>query len=374
MHPVGLIRLFLALAVVVGHSSTVLGVSLGSGRLAVECFFVISGFYMAMVLETKYGLLTERRWRTFMASRIGRLYPVYLVVAVATLALAFIGIYAQVGPEEQRLTELGDLSPLTAVVAVFSNVTMLGQDVLTFFTVGGDGGLHLADNLASQPEPAYLYLAIPQAWSISVELMFYMLAPFLARWRTPHLWLLLIGSLGARVALVAVGLGEDPWSYRFFPLELAFFAAGMLAYRHGRERDWRGPLGHWSLPLLVMLTITVSPKISHPVTSVALPLLFALVVPALFELTKKNRRDRWIGELSYPLYLCHLTVLAVVLHLGAPQSGFVLIAVAVPVAALLAVLVDGPIEKVRQRRVGQAIERQAPVSPAVATAFEPAPE
>jgi peptidoglycan/LPS O-acetylase OafA/YrhL len=51
----GYLRFWLALAVLSGHLGPLLGLSLADSSAAVLGFFVISGFYMAMVLDGKYG-------------------------------------------------------------------------------------------------------------------------------------------------------------------------------------------------------------------------------------------------------------------------------------------------------------------------------
>ncbi|EPR37113.1 hypothetical protein dsx2_1056 [Desulfovibrio sp. X2] len=51
----GVLRLFLALSVVAGHAqSTVFGYRGIPATYAVNCFFIISGFYMSMILNGKY--------------------------------------------------------------------------------------------------------------------------------------------------------------------------------------------------------------------------------------------------------------------------------------------------------------------------------
>lgn len=40
-------------------------------------------------------------------------------------------------------------------------------------------------------------------------------------------------------------------------------------------------------------------------------LAFAAAIPPLFALTKSCRLDARLGELSYPIYICHVTVIAV---------------------------------------------------------------
>src|SRR4051812_18616989 len=82
----GLFRLLLALSVVMGHAGPILGMSLFSAPVAVGTFFVLSGFYMSLVMNEKYSGL-EHGVRVFYINRFLRLYPSYLVVLVATVAL-----------------------------------------------------------------------------------------------------------------------------------------------------------------------------------------------------------------------------------------------------------------------------------------------
>ncbi len=79
----GLFRLYLALSIAFQHSGKAWGLA---GRKAVEVFFIISGFYMALILTTgKY-----KEYKTFIVNRFLRLYPIYSVVAILTLILSFL--------------------------------------------------------------------------------------------------------------------------------------------------------------------------------------------------------------------------------------------------------------------------------------------
>lgn len=71
----GTLRLLLALAVVLFHSGPFVftGSDWVGGIVAVEGFFVVSGFYMALVLHQRYG----GRLRDFYANRLLRLFPLY---------------------------------------------------------------------------------------------------------------------------------------------------------------------------------------------------------------------------------------------------------------------------------------------------------
>ena len=50
----GLIRTLLAISVVLAHSSPIFGIKLVGGQVAVQAFYMISGFYMTLVLNEKY--------------------------------------------------------------------------------------------------------------------------------------------------------------------------------------------------------------------------------------------------------------------------------------------------------------------------------
>lgn len=77
----------------------------------------------------------------------------------------------------------------------------------------------------------YPALLVPQAWTLGVELAFYIVAPFVLV-RRKALLLLLALSISVRIYLLYVGLGKsDPWTYRFFPAELALFLLGALAHQ-----------------------------------------------------------------------------------------------------------------------------------------------
>ena len=76
----------------------------------------------------------------------------------------------------------------------------------------------------------------------------------------------------------------------------------------------------------------------------------AFVAPFLFNAFKDYALDRWIGDLSYPIYLCHLVVIGLVLTFEPPFAVWVAIGGALALSAALLVLVDHPVDRWRQRR------------------------
>src|SRR5689334_11765724 len=121
----GTLRFLLALCVVVVHApgSKLFGHSLLTGITAVQGFYIVSGFLITFVLNTR----DEYRDTTnFYLSRYLRLWPAYLVVAVLALVLI------QKGRWFAGLAEL-NLPALLFVVA--SNATLLFQDIFLFLAV-----------------------------------------------------------------------------------------------------------------------------------------------------------------------------------------------------------------------------------------------
>src|SRR4029079_11666669 len=72
----GLIRVLLAMAVLFGHLPILENVHIMGAALAVQAFFIVSGFYMALVLSGKYSGQT----RLFYSNRLLRLMPTYFVM------------------------------------------------------------------------------------------------------------------------------------------------------------------------------------------------------------------------------------------------------------------------------------------------------
>jgi peptidoglycan/LPS O-acetylase OafA/YrhL len=95
----GILRFLLALAVIASHANGI-GIPLPhekpypswaifmvDGRQAVALFFIISGFYMAMVLNTKYQNSTLK----FYGNRFLRLWPTYIIILVLACIFTPVG-------------------------------------------------------------------------------------------------------------------------------------------------------------------------------------------------------------------------------------------------------------------------------------------
>lgn len=84
----GIIRFLLAIAVVFAHTGHEQYMQMVGGKLAVELFYIFSGFYMALILTEKYVGL--KMYKVFITNRMLKLYPIYWVVA---LLVIFFSLY-----------------------------------------------------------------------------------------------------------------------------------------------------------------------------------------------------------------------------------------------------------------------------------------
>jgi peptidoglycan/LPS O-acetylase OafA/YrhL len=363
----GLLRLLLALGVVTAHAgppANIAWLAMTGGPPSVQVFYVISGFYMTLILNTKY--VGPGSYATFAKSRLLRLVPMFLAVLAATLLAAFV-LRAAFGVAIQPLAswqEHGASMPFgEAALLALTNLTIVGQDAVTWFAVDpSTHALYFTTHFHDEALPAWQFLFVPQAWTVSVEMLFYAVAPLLVRRRPWQIALVVAASLALRVLLMKrLGIYDDPWTYRFFPNELALFLSGALAWHAYRWLGERGLLRPWlcwlatAIALAGVLGFTVLPPLLQH-WRYGLPGALAFVpvlLPFVFHATKTNAADRALGELSYPVYLVHYLLVYVFGALGvealAPHRGIV-----VMVATLLAAIalwrgIGLPIESRRQR-------------------------
>ena len=138
----GLLRLILALAVVLEHSSQIFGYTLVGGRLAVQAFYIISGFYMSLILNEKY--VGRGSYKLFITNRFLRLYPIYWAVLTCTvLSSVFIYFYsggATWGKLNLYVEHFHSMGLGNFLFAVLSNIFLFFQDAIYFFGLNTDNG------------------------------------------------------------------------------------------------------------------------------------------------------------------------------------------------------------------------------------------
>lgn len=355
----GILRLILAISVVIAHSIAIFGFSFVGGQNAVQTFYIISGFYMSLILNEKY-IKQNNSYKLFITNRFLRLFPIYWVVLLLTL-LGSIALYLySSGVNSGRLHIYSDyfnaLSLWSYIYLVFSNIFLFGQDIVMFLGLDSvTGNLFLTNDFRNTTPQMHLFLFVPQAWTIGLELTFYLIAPFLVR-RSFKVIAPIIGILFLlRLRLYDIGLDHDPWTYRFFPTELAFFLLGTISYKIYKRIQL---MQFKTLYLDLLLTFTVVVSLFFTWIPMLNSYLYFVVIftalPFIFYRTKDWYIDTYIGELSYPMYISHLFVLSMITALKVPQIGglgLTLTVATILFSILLNKLITKKVEKIRQRRV-----------------------
>ncbi len=361
----GILRFILAVSVVLFHSSPILGFGFVGGQTAVQAFYIISGFYMTLILKEKY-IGVNKSYKLFITNRFLRLYPIYWIVFVITI------IYALVIMAYSESTNYGILSNYmkyynsmgvgSLVFLIFTNSFLFLQDVLFFLGLDTSTGQFFFTTDFHQTNPyVNMFLIVPQAWTIGMEITFYLIAPFLVTKNLKIISALILASLLLRLVLRHYGLVNDPWSYRFFPTELLFFMLGTVAYHaYLKIKDLKIQPLYLKIIFGGLLALTLFFSfIQVPASLFALKhpsylVVFFVCLPFVFLLSKKWKRDSRIGDLSYPIYISHILLLTWLNDLNIfPDQylGLVLTIITVLFSIALNKLVTNKIEGIRQRRL-----------------------
>ena len=323
----GLFRLLLAISIIIAHSSPIFGLNLIGGRVAVESFFLLSGFYMALVLTEKY----QGNLHAFYKNRFLKIFPQYWLFLFLCL---LVGLITQVGIKAFLDFQL---NPISKIILFFFNLSPVFQDITNYLAYNPqNGSLFFTATFRSFKPEIWNFLIMPQTWVISLELLFYMIAPWLNRQKTKILLLICFSSLALRlILLLTFHLNFDPWEYRFFPSELLFFVSGIICYRLHRKINLNINLVYF-LPLFVF--VLFYQYIPHQtIKMVCFYILVFVTIPFLFKITKDSKIDRLLGEISYPLYLSHfliINILTQLFHLNHHLLGLVTLIICLPLSFL----------------------------------------
>lgn len=305
----GVVRLLLAISVVCFHSKPLFGVlTLIPGDIAVKSFFIISGFYMSLILNEKY----ERKW-DFYRARLLKIFPTYW-------AIAGIGIFLGSFVAWQRM-KTGEISIPSFSYFSIVNFFIVGSELTPLLVVSPTGGLEFVKSLSPSNNHMWSFLILPPVWSLSVELYFYFLAPWIVKLNRTYPYKILAifaADTVMRYYFKLYNVPYMPWNYNTFIASFAYFILGSLSYCVYAKivkdmisaQRLLGILG-FSAIFFTCLLYNKFPAavpfgeiffISLGVNSFFLLTVF-LFTPFVFELTKKSKADRLVGEIAYPVYL-----------------------------------------------------------------------
>ena len=347
--PLGLFRFLLSSLVFTSHARVMLKPIDGFmhfGQVGVLLFFVVSGLFIFSAYYTFYA----DRPLAFLANRALRIYP--MLWAAYGTSIAVILLLDGFSVHEINLRGLSPQSVFLALTAIAANLDGSGAP----------------------------WSPLQVAWSIHVELKFYVIAVsviVLARMLDKkHVASegVVLGVVGG-IFIAAYALVVATQShYRFFgELKFApFFVLGACLYfllSASRMRIGTAVLtGVSGLAVLHYLLSTASGEyggfrwndFQQNATTATFFVLLAVMLTLLKQsLSERAKRiDKWFGDVTYPLYFFHLIVISVVVYLWAPQglAAFVgTYAACVATSALMFLVVDRPIGRMRTHFRGREL-------------------
>ena len=275
------------------------------GQAAVDVFFILSGLVITQSVAAFGG-----RAGPFLLARAGRTYPVYLACLALTVA-----VLALPPPAMPWLHGPLDIWPHPPAD---HGAARLGLHVLMLQGLPPQGVL---------PDVWVGYLG--SAWSLSTEWQFYLAVVLIwppdpaarqgGAMRRLALAFLALATVGAMwQASAAPGLR---FSRAFLPLEAQYFALGIASL--GVVRGEPGARRHALAVLLACILLSVPGGAGKALT----PLVWAACLAAQLGLGGgalrplawglRLRPVRWLGAISYPLYLVHEPVQKAAGHVAA---------------------------------------------------------
>ena len=262
------------------------------GYLAVDMFFMLSGFVMTHVYHRAFASAgnIKTHYRSFLVARVARLYPLHVFVLFLFVATALAAHWLAAGSAAASFRDIPWTGP-ESVTALFANLLMLQ-------------GLNAGKLSWNYP-----------AWSISVECMAYLAFPVLL----PMIWraskggkcVIALALCTALVWLTVLARGNfDQWDGPMALLRcIPEFLLGTLlycAYRIGPESVW---LNRDSVAVAIVAATVLCLHLGAP--DLLIVALFAALIPlsvvntGRFSKVANARPLLWLGEISYSLYLIY---------------------------------------------------------------------
>jgi len=330
------------------------------GYLAVDFFFLLSGFVIAYAYDDRWGRMTQ--WE-FYKRRLVRLQPMVIMGSLIGAALFYF----------QR----GNVFPLIASTPVWKMllVMLVGFTLLPLpksMDIRGWNEMHPLDG---------------PAWSLFFEYIANILyAIGLRRLSNRALSVFVLLAAGLLVQVVVFGTRGDligGWALDSKELHVGFarllfpFLAGILLMKLGKRIHIKGAFGICSLLLVVALSL---PRFGgtkhHWINGLYEALCVIILFPIIVAIGAGEKRvdgpsirvARFFGDLSYPLYITHYPLIYiytawVVQNKVAPVRGAawgaLLLIGAISIAYITLKLYDEPVRRWFSRKLSTRVRLKA---------------
>ncbi|MFP1863213.1 acyltransferase family protein [Lonsdalea quercina] len=355
----GVIRFFLASCVILFHLTAKFP---GLGLYAVNCFYVISGYLITMILNGTYQFHLKR----FALNRFLRLYPSYYFLCL--IALITIFSIDNAHNFHQSYTGEFDFKSIVSNLSIFTWAIFSDTVSPSPFSAWGTPDILNFDG--------QLFRLITSSWSVGVEIVcYFVLWVFTARrlsttiitvvaaafyhYSALHYWNNIVATYSPFIAaMLPFGIGSlgyflsvkiearIPERYKKFRAQLVFSAIFFVVF----ISNWLTPyytgeiLGNWHYYANNIIALFAVMSLHE--TRVPAPLLSV---------------TRTLGDMSYPMFLCHFFCALIIWHfMGEPKNtaGWVIFiggyGIALALSFLTIQIIDKPMSKVRDKIRGSS--------------------
>jgi len=352
----GTLRFIFALCILILHSGQIFNFFVLNSTVAVSSFFVISGFFMALILDNKYNHTKKNHTFLFWSNRFLRIFPLYWITLVITVIFIVLKLVLHVGTSDNAIAHYVSWSPHTSVFFFGVNlINYIFRNITLLITIDY---LRASNNISG-------YLLVQQAWTLQIELLFYVLAPFLTRLSKKLFlgvficYMIVFWGIITPLHLIPLTLINS------FLRNLVFFFLGMMSYRFLYKNLHMITLHPHIIKsvffafLIYLLFYNLVPdKVTLPILDITDPFYYVILtfsLPLIFFQTSASLFDNFLGKFSYPIYILHFFILKLLSNLPYLRydsySKTILVAVVTLIASYLAIkFIETPINRYRQKR------------------------
>ena len=268
----GAYRLLLAVLVAISHMGKTFA-GLNPGVMAVISFLIISGFVMTSLIERNYK--APEKVGLFYMDRALRLFPQFLFYFFASCVVIHFLLPG---------------TPQAAELTLRNIVASLPMLPLGFYMFGAAGSQIL-----------------PPAWSLGLEMCFYLVIPFLIIYKARGVAFAL--SVAIFMAACFGVINSDVYGYRLLPGVLFMFLCGSYLYKP--QAKGLAIAAGTAVTAALMFVAINSGLIERRPFNAEVTAGIALGIPIVFMLTKLkfHRVDEFLGDISYGVFLNHFVVM-----------------------------------------------------------------
>jgi peptidoglycan/LPS O-acetylase OafA/YrhL len=273
----GQTRFILAFMVILFHLSQ----SVFLGEFAVGCFFILSGYWISLMYERKYSKIKDTL-KVFYISRVWRLLPVFYTFTILAIITSILA-------HHNLLLKFNELDSLQKSIFLIANLIVLGY--------------------ANSKNP----IIVP-AWSLDIEMQFYLLFPLLIYFlRHKKQWLIAATALFFLTAVFILATHQTYLSKTVFNYLFLFFIGVIVYYfnfKPGKVVERVSLLilfAIFAAHLIVPSLLAKARDNSGEYYEVLSLVMILMAVPALINSVhnQTNKFDKFLGEMSFTVYLSH---------------------------------------------------------------------